>query len=249
MTDPMDDERLAEIEAWLAADLYDGGVIRSVRARDIRALVARVRAVETYNTKLYQDRYDALSVTSREGLLASEWIARTGKAERERDEARKRIAELEREHAEMRLALEAVEPEAVEPVLRASVEAHGCEDPSDEFEDVRAHRLTCRALGREDQKAANRWVRLRATSPSGKTLFACRCCGRKSPTPDKGCATFADPKETWGCSNWSPDDDEDEHLRRHKEFARNIRIRDEALKMMSQCPDGMILDDLVGGTP
>lgn len=36
----------------------------------------------------HRDRYDALSVTSKDGLLSSEWILRTGQAERERDEAR-----------------------------------------------------------------------------------------------------------------------------------------------------------------
>lgn len=51
---------------------------------------------------------------------------------------------------------------------------------------------------------ADRWVMLVATSPSGKTLFSCRCCGRVSPTPDKGCKTYADPTETWKCSAWRP---------------------------------------------
>ncbi len=32
-----------------------------------------------------------------------------------------------------------------------------------------------------------RWVTLRATSRSGKTLFCCLDCGRISPTPDKWC--------------------------------------------------------------
>jgi hypothetical protein len=40
------------------------------------------------NDRLRQDRSDALNVRSREGLLASEWVARTGKAERELAEAR-----------------------------------------------------------------------------------------------------------------------------------------------------------------
>ncbi len=35
----------------------------------------------------------------------------------------------------------------------------------------------------------SRWVELYATSPSGKTLFVCRFCGRISPCPDKDCAT------------------------------------------------------------
>ncbi len=33
----------------------------------------------------------------------------------------------------------------------------------------------------------SRWVELYATTPSGKTLFVCRICGRKSPTPDRVC--------------------------------------------------------------
>lgn len=32
-----------------------------------------------------------------------------------------------------------------------------------------------------------RWITLKATSPSGKTLFACKYCGRVSPFPDKAC--------------------------------------------------------------
>lgn len=42
--------------------------------------LARLRSE---NDRLRQERYDALSVTSKDGLLASEWVARTGKAERE----------------------------------------------------------------------------------------------------------------------------------------------------------------------
>lgn len=41
-----------------------------------------------------QDRADALNVTTKDGLTASEWVARTGKAERERDEALARCARL-----------------------------------------------------------------------------------------------------------------------------------------------------------
>jgi hypothetical protein len=33
----------------------------------------------------------------------------------------------------------------------------------------------------------SRWVVIAATSPSGKTLFVCQCCGRIAPTPDKAC--------------------------------------------------------------
>lgn len=45
------------------------------------SLRATVERLEGENDQLRQDRYDA----SRDGLLASEWVARTGKAERERD--------------------------------------------------------------------------------------------------------------------------------------------------------------------
>jgi len=55
-----------------------------------------------------QDREDALSVTSTDGLLASEWVLRAGKAKRERDEARAEVTRLRAcyEHStlEMRLA-------------------------------------------------------------------------------------------------------------------------------------------------
>jgi len=37
--------------------------------------------------RLRQERADALNVMSRDGLLSSEWVLRTGKAEHERDEA------------------------------------------------------------------------------------------------------------------------------------------------------------------
>lgn len=33
----------------------------------------------------------------------------------------------------------------------------------------------------------SRWIKLYATSPSGKTLFVCKYCGRQSPTPDRVC--------------------------------------------------------------
>ena len=33
----------------------------------------------------------------------------------------------------------------------------------------------------------DRWDELKETTPSGKTIFRCRNCGRKSPTPDKVC--------------------------------------------------------------
>ena len=48
----------------------------------------KIAELQTDNTRLRQERHDALSVTSRDGLLSSEWVLRTGQAER-------RVAELE----------------------------------------------------------------------------------------------------------------------------------------------------------
>lgn len=49
---------------------------------------AALERSEAENARLRQERADALSVTSRDGLLSSEWVLRTGQAER-------RVAELE----------------------------------------------------------------------------------------------------------------------------------------------------------
>ena len=68
--------------------------VRIVREQTIPALRAmwrdwypvHVAALETVLAALEQaqrERYEALSVTSKEGLLASEWVARTGRAEAE----------------------------------------------------------------------------------------------------------------------------------------------------------------------
>lgn len=40
----------------------------------------------------------------------------------------------------------------------------------------------------------SRWIALYATSPSGKTLFVCRVCGRKTPAPT---ATCPEPPEVY----------------------------------------------------
>lgn len=42
---------------------------------------AEVERLEAENDRLRRDRAEALNVTSRDGLLSSEWLARTGKAE------------------------------------------------------------------------------------------------------------------------------------------------------------------------
>lgn len=57
-----------------------------------RAAVSRLAAD---NARLKEERAAALSVTTREGLLASEWVLRTGMAERKRDRLAARVAELE----------------------------------------------------------------------------------------------------------------------------------------------------------
>jgi hypothetical protein len=44
-------------------------------------------------------------------------------------------------------------------------------------------------LAYRERCARPRWVKLNCTSPSGKTLFVCRYCGRVSATPDKSCPT------------------------------------------------------------
>lgn len=72
------------------------------QSSDVSALESRLAEAEkerdrlvAENDRLRQDRYDALSVTSKDGLLASEWVARTGKAERESKALSARIRELE----------------------------------------------------------------------------------------------------------------------------------------------------------
>ena len=44
----------------------------------------------------------------------------------------------------------------------------------------------------------SRWVELYSTTPSGKTLFVCRMCGRTAPTPDKEC------RELPNTTTWKP---------------------------------------------
>lgn len=63
--------------------LFSGGCLETEAGIYRHALTE----MQAENDQLRQDRYDALSVTSRDGLLSSEWVARTGKAERERDTA------------------------------------------------------------------------------------------------------------------------------------------------------------------
>lgn len=48
---------------------------------------------ESYD-RIFQDRYDLLTVHTKEGMLASEWLMRTATAERERDQLRKEVESL-----------------------------------------------------------------------------------------------------------------------------------------------------------
>ncbi len=45
--------------------------------------------------RIFQDRYDLLTVESKEGLLSSEWLMRTARAERECNDLRNEVARLE----------------------------------------------------------------------------------------------------------------------------------------------------------
>lgn len=53
---------------------------------------------ESYE-RIFQDRYDLLTVHTKEGMLASEWLMRTATAERERDEERAELAFIQTEYA------------------------------------------------------------------------------------------------------------------------------------------------------
>lgn len=86
---------------------------------------------------------------------------------------------------------------------------HGCERRSayrytwpgrDENGVCEEHRpklvAVARAIGLHLQLVPlSRWAILKETTPSGKQLFLCRVCGRKSPTPDKMCP--AGCEESW----------------------------------------------------
>lgn len=94
------------------------------RASDaLDALEARLKAAEELAERRRQDRADALSVTTTDGLSASEWVARAGKAERERDEWKARAEQLER--------LRSADHNALASVLNwASMQRKGLPAPS-----------------------------------------------------------------------------------------------------------------------
>lgn len=100
-----------------------------------------------------------------------------------------RIAKLERQVARTKELYES----SLAVVRRLQEECEGLID-----------RVEKALLGIEGSRLGRRWVTLRRTSNSGKTLFVCTVCGRVSPTPDKECRTFEDPEESWGCSMEEP---------------------------------------------
>lgn len=86
---------------WLRMLDYDSVLNR--QDREIAALSARMAELELENERLRQDRLDYSRVTTTEGMNASEWIWRTGKAER-------RVAALEAELKRERALKKEVQP-------------------------------------------------------------------------------------------------------------------------------------------
>lgn len=141
-------------------------IVRMLNA--VGPLLDTIEALRAEVERLKQDRYDALSVTSRDGLLSSEWVLRTGKAERERDSLRSQLSstrQLADEQAgeieRLRLAIAA----APVPVQNPLSVLH--RDP-DEIQalrtDVKSWRLTCEVYRKasdalEQQLAAMRAAR------------------------------------------------------------------------------------------
>ena len=70
--------------------------------------VAALEAVLDAPAPARRDRYEALSVTSKEGLLASEWVARTGRAEAEVSRSHAAILALTGEVERLRAVLEQI---------------------------------------------------------------------------------------------------------------------------------------------
>lgn len=56
--------------------------------------------------------------------------------------------------------------------------------------------------------AGDRWAILEKTSPSGKTMFRCMCCGSEGPTPQKVCWTNLEDgrrEPRLDCVTWQPE--------------------------------------------
>lgn len=79
------------------ADPATSTAMRLKERREVEAMFtaqgARVAVLEAENARLRQERHDALSAKTTEGLSAAEWQLRTGTAERERDEWQRKALE------------------------------------------------------------------------------------------------------------------------------------------------------------
>lgn len=72
----------AEVSGKRAPGSQDANAAFIASSRDdVDALAAEVRRLWAENDRLRRDRYEALTVHTKEGLLASEWVGRTGRAE------------------------------------------------------------------------------------------------------------------------------------------------------------------------
>ena len=89
-----DRERWEEIRNEITGRTIYGQPSQSAERAWFDEACKRLAAQEQELERLRQERRDALSVHTKEGLLASEWVLRTGKAERE-------LAEAERQHLDM----------------------------------------------------------------------------------------------------------------------------------------------------
>lgn len=70
-----------------------------------------------------QERADALNVKTKDGLTSSEWILRTGKAERERDEALRELERLRRVERAARDCVEALGDSEHGPWVAKAIDA------------------------------------------------------------------------------------------------------------------------------
>ena len=89
---PLTAEEETELRAYLASRKPSEGVFKLERiiATLDMARTERDEALALAERRR-QDRADALSVMSTDGLLSSEWVLRAGKAERERNEAQAKL--------------------------------------------------------------------------------------------------------------------------------------------------------------